>query len=171
MDHKKLNQELIEAAKSGNLQLVQALKLKGVDIAFNNNQALRLSSANGYLEVVKYLLEQGADIHAENDYLLKIAAKNGHLAVVKCLIEKGADLYANNDCALKWASEDGRLEIIKYFLFDCQMKISKKTKIWLIQKYQHEILNLIEKRDLLLKLNKDVEQNNSVDNNKKIVKL
>ena len=196
---RKINKDLIMAAENGNLQLVKSLVSQDADIHADNDSALRYASYNGHLEVVKYLVEkgaeihslndialkfacengninvvkylveQGADIHAEKDYALRLAAYYGHLDVVKYLAEKGANLYADDDESLKMAAN--HLEVLKYFLFDCQMKIKKETKDYLQQNNHQQTLELIEKRDLLFQLDKNVIQKDSVDNLGKKVKI
>ena len=163
----KLNKRLIKAASSGDLQLVKLLLNQGADII----DALNYASYYGNIEIVKYLLEQGADIHAENDEALKLAAESGNLEIVKYLVENGANLYANKDYSLKRASKNNRVKIIQYFLFDCDMKISKETKNWLQKNKQYETLKLIEKKDLLLRLDKNLIQKDSIDKFNKKVKI
>ena len=170
-EKENLDQKLIEAAQNGDLVLVKSLLNQGADIHAQDDEALFWAGQKGNLEIVKYLVKKGADIHAENDYVLQIAAKNGHLAVVKYLVKKGADIQTDNDCALKWAAAEGHLEVIKYFLFDCKMKVKQETKEHLKEKNQHKTLELIEKRDLLFKLDKDIIQKDSIDNFSNKIKI
>ena len=93
------------------------------------------------------------------------------MEIVKYLVKQGADIYANNNEAFKSASAIGYIEIIQYLLFDFNMKINKRTKDWLIRYNKKEVLELIEKRDLLLKLNQDIIQKDFVDNLGKKVKI
>ena len=165
------NYALRISAYRGNLKLVDYLISKKADIHAENDNALNLSAHRGHLEIVKYLVERGANIHSNNDYSLRVAAENGHLEVVKYLVEKGTDIYANNNEALIWASNNGHIEIVKYFLFDCQMKVKQETKDWLIGNNKKECLYLIEERDLLFKLDKDIIQKDSVDNVLKKIKI
>ena len=169
-DQEKLNEQLIKATENSDLPLITFLISKGADIHAKNDYVLRYAASNGYLEIIKYLGEQGADIHTNNDPLY-CAAQRGYLKVVKYLVEQDADIYANNDYALRLSSFNGHLEIVQYFLLDCQMQIKQETKDWLIKNHQKEILDLIEKRDLLLKLDKDITQKDSVANLGKKVKI
>ncbi len=167
----KLNKELIEAVNIGQLEKIKYLVENGADIHGFKEASLINALKKGHLDVVKYLVEQGANIHSNNDYSLRVAAENGHLEVVKYLVEKGTDIYANNNEALIWASNNGHIEIVKYFLFDCQMKVKQETKDWLIGNNKKECLYLIEERDLLFKLDKDIIQKDSVDNVLKKIKI
>ena len=135
------------------------------------NKQLIHAATNGNLKIIKYLVEQGADIHADNDYALRLASSYGKLEIIKYLVEKGSNIYMNNNSALRRASQSNQLEIIQYFLFYCEMEINQKTKNWLIEKNKKEVLQLIEKRDLLLKLDQDVTQKDSIDNLNKKVKI
>ena len=141
MSQEKVNKELLKYAKEGNLEKFKLLISNDVDIYANNNYLLRFTVIHGNLEIIKYLVEQKLDIHAQDDFIFKIASYNGHL------------------------------EVVKFFLFDCKMKIKQETKNWLIENHQHQTLKLIEKRNLLLKLNKDIIQKDSIDNLNKKVKI
>ena len=137
----------------------------------NLNKQLIEATEKGDLELIKYLVEQGADIHAKNDCALRLASYSGNIEIVKYLVEQGAEIHAKNNNALRWASENNHLNVVKYFLFDCQMEIKQETKDWLLKNNQHQILELIEKRDLLFKLNQEIIPNDSFDNLGKKVKI
>jgi ankyrin repeat protein len=167
-EQEEFNKNFIEAAKKGDLPLVQSLLSKGANIHANNDLALIESFENRNIEVVKYLIEQGADIHIYDDYSLRWASEYGYLDIVQYSIENGANIHARDDDSLKSSSLNNQLEVVNYFLFDCKMKIKKKTKDWLVKNNQHQTLGLIEKRDLLWKLNKNLKKNDSVDKKMKI---
>ena len=171
MNQEKLNKELIEYAKNGNLNFIKSLIEKGADIHTNNNESLRVAVNNNHLEVVKYLVAKGADIHFENNWILRIASERGHLGVVKYLVEKGADIHTNNDEFLRLAAKNNHLEILQYFLYDCKIKVNKEDKDWLLKNKQEKILELVEKRDLLFKLNQNVIEKDSIDYLNKKVKI
>ena len=135
------------------------------------NTKLIKYSKEGNLELVQYLIEQGADIHVKDDAALRVAANDNYIEVVKYLVKQWSDIHADNDGAFKMAALNNQLEIVKYFLFDCEMEIQKETKDWLIKSNKKEFLDLIEKRDLLLKLDKNLIQKDSVDNLGKKVKI
>jgi hypothetical protein len=90
---------------------------------------------------------------------------------VKYLVENGANINADDDYVLKLSSINNHSEIIQYFLFDCQTEVKQETKDWLMENNQKEVLDLIEKRDLLLKLDKNITKKDSVDNLGKKVKI
>jgi ankyrin repeat protein len=70
-ENKDLDQQLINAARDGDVDFVKKLVNQGADIYINNNAVLKLASQFGYLEIIKYLIGKGADIHTENDYALR----------------------------------------------------------------------------------------------------
>ena len=80
-----MNKQLIQASKSGNLDLVKELISKGADIHVGYDLALRWASENGHLEVVKFLVREGADIHAVNEQSLRLARSCGYLEVANYL--------------------------------------------------------------------------------------
>ncbi len=129
---------------------------------------------NGHINLVKYLVEKGVDIYVKDEEPLRLATKNGYLEVVKYLISQGADIYALNDYVLKLASLHNQIKIIQYFLFDCQMKIKQDTKDWLIKYNKKEVLDLIEKRDSIMKNYENLEKlkrNDFIDNFNKKIKI
>ncbi len=199
-EQEKLNEQLIEGTKSGDLLLVKSFFLKKIDFKIQNdllviaaenghleivkylvdnqvnidekgNLALNFSSANGHLEVVKYLVLKGADIHADNAFSLRLASEKGHLEIVKYLVKQGANIYSQEDEILRNASENGDSEMMKYLLFDCKMKVKQETKNWIMKKNYQEVLDMIEKRNLLMKLDKNLLIKDAIDNLSKKVKL
>jgi ankyrin repeat protein len=106
--------DLTDAARDGNLELVQEFVKNGASLTVGDNFALRWAARNGHLETVKYLIENGADVAAEDNGALRMAAFNGHFGVVKYLVENGADLFARDSWAFRWATENGHIEIAKY---------------------------------------------------------
>src|SRR5262245_48464482 len=93
-----LNEQLLEAARTGNLQRVQELLNKGADIQTKNKYGttpLFFAAAKGHLEVARFLLEKGADPNQKDTFYgstaIEWAAQEGHFDVVKLLLQKGAN--------------------------------------------------------------------------------
>ena len=112
--------DLIDAAKTNNLEHVRLLVEQGADKDKGDGigkTPLWWASKNGHLEVAQYLVEQGAAMEKANNISitpLSVAAQNGHLEVVRYLLEQGADRdKANLDgwTPLHWAAACGYLEI------------------------------------------------------------
>jgi hypothetical protein len=116
MNKNNYDSELINNAKSGNLNMVRALIKAGANVRYSSDSPLEKSSENGHLEIVKFLVEKGANIHANDDCAVRYAARGGHLEIVKFLVGKGADIHTMDDWALCVAADNGHLEIVKFLL-------------------------------------------------------
>jgi len=113
----------------GNLEMVDLLLNKGVDIYCRNCLALVQASGNGKVNLVKLLLEKmGKKIitlsHESNnehsstnfDLAMISAVSNNHNSIVQLLLEKGADPSVNNSEVLIVCAEQGNSEMVKLFL-------------------------------------------------------
>jgi len=122
-------QDLIDAAKRGDLPQVQRLIAKGADVnakgEYTNSTPLFASIEGGHREVVELLLAKGADVNARqtgmNQTPLMMASWNGHLEIVQALLANGADVNATAwnleyQTALMMASWKGHLEIVQTLL-------------------------------------------------------
>ena len=85
--------QLIQAAKDGNLQAVQASLSDGADVNTKDKDGqpvLMLAADNGQTEIVKLLLDKGADVNVKKTDLgtsaLWIASQKGHTETVKLLL-------------------------------------------------------------------------------------
>ena len=126
------------AAETGNLQAIQNLVNKGMDINSKNKDgktALHIASGEGHLEMVKFLIENGAVVDAgdkEGRTALEVTVTSprGSLEIAKLLIKNGASknikrggfvLIANarnayGETALQIASGEGDLEMVKFLI-------------------------------------------------------
>jgi len=115
-----------DAAKSGDLEQIQRLIVKGVDVnahTTRNETPLIIASLAGKGEVVNYLLQRGADINARSASgltALHAAAYAGQAEIVSLLVAKGA---AVNDASnrfgttpLLMASEENHIETVRTLL-------------------------------------------------------
>ena len=118
-------QNLIDAAKRGDLAIVQLLLSKVADVNAKNDNgttALIVASQAGHLNVVQALLAKGADVKAKrNDGVtaLILASSEGHLDVVRMLLNKRADVNAkDNDghTALILASQEDHHEVVQLLI-------------------------------------------------------
>jgi len=96
-----LNDDLIEAARWGDLEKVKKLLDRGADVNARDKDGwtpLHWASVHGHLDVIKLLVERGADVNASNHGWTPLheAASRGHLNVVKFLVERGADVNARD---------------------------------------------------------------------------
>ena len=87
-----VNEDLIEAAKRGDLQEVSHLLDKGADVNAKNNEgasALFLAALKGHIEIVHALLDKGADVNAKSNKggtALMVASLNGYGEIVQALL-------------------------------------------------------------------------------------
>ena len=90
------NQELIDAAYSGDIKEVKALIAAGADVNAKNNYgftALMEAALMGHTEIAKALIAAGADVNAKSnrgETALMDAASMGHTEIVKILKAAGA---------------------------------------------------------------------------------
>ena len=114
--------ELINAAKNGNLELVNDLvEYADADREDIFNYSLNLAAYNGHLDIVKYLVLVNTQINGEcpsihnGSYNALInASMNGHLDIVKYLVENGACVSDYNNKAIKLVSKYKHLDVVNY---------------------------------------------------------
>jgi ankyrin repeat protein len=115
-----------DAAKSGNLDQIQRLVIKGVDVnakAVRDETPLIIAAIAGNGEIVNYLLQRGADINARSASgltALHAAAYAGHTEIISLLVAKGATV---NDSANRFgttplllATEENHIEAVSSLL-------------------------------------------------------
>ena len=91
------NQDLIEAAETGDTAAVQALLDAGADIHATNNRgetALRIAAFWGETATVQALLDASADVNATDnagETALMVATMWGHTEIVEILRDAGAN--------------------------------------------------------------------------------
>jgi ankyrin repeat protein len=116
---------LISAARSGDIEGLQALIQEGFDIDCElkyGATALMLAAARGQEESVKILAATGAKVNRRNKFgatpLLE-AAEKGHVGVVKLLVELGAEInlpHNNGNTAIFAATVRRDRKMIKALL-------------------------------------------------------
>jgi len=93
----KLNNELFDAIRKGNLCLVKKTIEKGANVNLKNKAGqtpLMIASLYGYNKIVKILIENNANVNKKDNIgwtALMYASTRGHETIVKLLIEKKAD--------------------------------------------------------------------------------
>ena len=93
---KNINEKLLEAVKSNEIEEVKKLIKEGADVNVvdkNGATALHKASYWDHSEIVKMLIEAGANVNVVNKYgitALHLASLLGHSEIVKILKEAGA---------------------------------------------------------------------------------
>ncbi|MEM4720009.1 MAG: ankyrin repeat domain-containing protein, partial [Candidatus Bilamarchaeaceae archaeon] len=95
-EKKQLNSKLIEAANTGNAELVKRLIERGADVNAETRfgeTVLRYALEKGHTEIAKLLIERGADVNAKNKdgwTALMYALVKGHTEIAELLRKAGA---------------------------------------------------------------------------------
>jgi hypothetical protein len=117
--------DLMKAARNGNLSTVRTLLAKGAKIDYQDKvgtTVLMRASGNGHLEIVRLLLAKGArtDLRGSSGGTALIwASQQGHVKIVQDLLAKGVKINRQNisgDTALIVASKKGHLQIVQALL-------------------------------------------------------
>ena len=112
---------LLQAARDGVLQLVQAALAAGADKDHQDRDGstpLLWAAVDGHKEIVELLIRAGADKDRQDrcGYApLHWAARNGHKEVVEILLRGGANIKQpdnGGETALDWAADLGHKEIV-----------------------------------------------------------
>ncbi|MEJ2665224.1 MAG: ankyrin repeat domain-containing protein, partial [Spirochaetia bacterium] len=121
-----LEDELLDAINSNDLEHVRKLIKQGADIAAIDKKVGLLQHCaygNVSLDIIKLLIEHGADInkkgYKEGGTVLFYAAQNSNFELVEYLIKVGADINTRDDyggTALMSAAWGGHAEMVLFLL-------------------------------------------------------
>lgn len=121
----KLDAELRQAAKSGDILKVHQLLRDGADIhAVDDEQAnaLHYAARGEDVRIVQLFLKHGAQVDSRTctaRTALMLAAKEGHENIVTVLLDNGADLHAvdvHGHCAMHRAAYFGHDRVVEHLL-------------------------------------------------------
>lgn len=111
------NEELWEAARSGDLARVTKALENGADVHAKTRYgatALTFAADRGHVQIVKLLLDRGADVNAQDTFYkmraIDIASMNKHTEVVRLLLERGSKGAGN---VLAAAVQQGNAALVK----------------------------------------------------------
>jgi tankyrase len=130
-DRRTLELQLLEAAKSGDIEIVNRLVLNNrtpqelvncCDSEGRRSTPLHFAAGYNRIEVVQFLLEQGADVHAKDKgglVPLHNACSYGHYEVTELLVQYGADVNVADlwkFTPLHEAAAKGKFDICKLLI-------------------------------------------------------
>jgi len=117
--------DLRNAAKEGNVELMQQLIKRGVSVNSESKYGLRplhVAAQNGQTAAAEFLVANGADVNAQTksgESPLHASSKHGFAPVVELLLKSGATVNAVNSegaSPLHLACEDSQKDVIKLLL-------------------------------------------------------
>jgi hypothetical protein len=115
-----VNEDLLEAARSGDLAAVQALIAKGAALETTTaygQTPLYLAAMNGREDVVRYLLDKGANPDVHDTFykasMLDFVLQRKHYGVAQMLIRKSS---ANPDDLLASVAPTGNVDLVAALL-------------------------------------------------------
>ena len=130
-----LNEQLVEAAKNGNLEEVKRLVDRGADVNDGEITSFMWAYFNGHTEVCKWLLSKGGNVNHdgfEEMTLLMAATVRGDVAFLSFLIDVGADvnlpLPAGGETALHKAAVRNQPKAMK-LLIDRGGDVNRQTMV------------------------------------------
>lgn len=119
---RQVHSDLIQAAKKGDIDSVEASLGAGADVNAKNRlgqTALMLAARNAHTKIVRALLDNGAEVNAEDGdghTALIYAAGHGDIEVIQTLLAEGADVNVkgkDGDTAFRTAVRSGRTEVVR----------------------------------------------------------
>jgi ankyrin repeat protein len=121
-----LEQQLMEAAYLGKLEIVKQLVLKGAQVDAEDPEArtsLMWAAFNGHTEVVDYLILRDAEVDSKDSSgrtALMYASSGPYVETVALLLEKGAEVNVQGTLegftALMTAAAEGQVEVVRLLL-------------------------------------------------------
>jgi Ankyrin repeats (3 copies) len=164
------------AVQQGHLPVVDylltssELKFKAqVDVGYLHDTNMLISACeSGHIDIVEYLLISPQfinklNIHAYEEKALISAVNKKQYEVAKILtsdvLKDPADIYTDKSHIFKQACYDKAYGFVEYLLYKKEMKLSIDIlediaeKLWHVPNEHQHILNMIDKRDMYLRLN------------------
>ncbi len=128
--------DIIDAAINSNVELLDFLLTKNIDITKDIDKFITSSAKKGKLEILKYFQNKvgppsavgsiAVDIHVNNDEALCLAAENGHMDIVEYLVDQDAppgaagilpaDINTCDNLPFRLAAANGHGRIVRYLI-------------------------------------------------------
>jgi len=151
MGQSALDEDLLAAARKGDLAQVQALLGKGAKleaVSRYNQTPLFFAARNGHEDVVRFLLEKGANPKVSDSFykmsLVAAAADKGNTGVVRMLLDAGA---GDEGPVLAMAAGRGQMQMAEMVLARGKLKPEDLSSALQAaqQRKQSEMIALLEK--------------------------
>ena len=136
-ENAKNEEDLVNAAKEGNIEEMKSLIQKGADVNSKDKDGgytlLILAIGYDYADIVTMLIKAGADVDAQDNKgntPIIWAIRIGRADIVTMLIDAGADLntkYKDGNTALSLADLKGHTDIVKILTTADAKKGGKRT--------------------------------------------
>lgn len=114
--HHREDQAFIVAVKYGHVEIVSLLLDQLPNMDIHGHTAIIIAIDMGHLDVLKLVVERGADLHSREEYALLLAAKNGQLDMVQYMLDQDCDIHARDEAALITAVDYGHLEVARFLI-------------------------------------------------------
>lgn len=119
-----MDEQLRDAAEEGNLDVIEGLIEKGVNVNEASEDAeetaLHMAAMSGHVEIVDFLIQNGANVNAQNaDHWTPLHFASNSYEISALLIRKGANVNTveqNNRTALYFAVEEGNMSVVRLFI-------------------------------------------------------
>ncbi|KAJ3270434.1 hypothetical protein HDV01_007844 [Terramyces sp. JEL0728] len=135
---------LFRVIETNDINFVNEL-MEIVDIAVENNYAIRQACLFGYYDMVKLLLENGADPSDFNNDALFSATQTGSLEIVELLLrDPRVDPSDMQSIAFRNACSNGHYEIVKCFVQDNRTNFQADNNFGLYIACENEFTNIVE---------------------------
>ena len=123
---KKMESIFLDAARNGNLCIVEECISQKVNIGIRDDLALTNAAENGHSDIVQCLINHRANVHANSNLALRMSVYRHHTRVTEILLEAGADPNTGHDASfcrnlglgtcLKHATEHNQPEVVTLLL-------------------------------------------------------
>ncbi|WP_257266593.1 ankyrin repeat domain-containing protein [Endozoicomonas sp. ONNA2] len=116
-----LSEQLIEAARTNNIEAIKAMLEQGADINLQGESETPIATAagHGHLGLVRFLHQAGAMTDGRVPSPIMEAARNGHVDVVSYLVgEAGVsvDTSVNGSTLIANAIQRGQIDVVEYLI-------------------------------------------------------
>jgi ankyrin repeat protein len=109
-----MEQKFVKAAEAGDLELVEAMIVDGIDVNHSHSLALRIASLWSRTAVVEKLIESGADANAVEGQALRLAASGKNMDLIRLLLPHTGSAHVS--AALCEAVSAGNVEMAKVLI-------------------------------------------------------